>query len=145
MFYGITLHKYYNEIADMVQAAEMLIESQQDVTVALSDSIPPMPPIPEEVKSYTKSFIPKILTLVGLFSQLKKFKNAFFSPRSLDCEVEVPELSHGVAKQVLSRCVAVMLAHSGFECKHFGAILLFSIILFFFACSNTSKRARSFN
>lgn len=63
MLYGIALHKYYNEIADMVQAAETLIESQQD-TVTLCDAIPPMPPIPEVVKLHCKihSFIPKTFT-----------------------------------------------------------------------------------
>lgn len=62
MLYGIQLHKYYNEIADMVQAAETVIELQQDATVALCDSVPPMPPVPELTRLQARNslnFIPK--------------------------------------------------------------------------------------
>lgn len=63
ILYGITLHKYYNDISDMVQTAEMLIELKQD-TVALCDYLPPIPPIPDEIKLHTKShtFNPKTFT-----------------------------------------------------------------------------------
>lgn len=62
MLYGIALHKYYNEIPDMMQTA---IELQQDTGVFLSNTIPPIPPIPEVTRMHAKNnlnFIPKTFT-----------------------------------------------------------------------------------
>ncbi|XP_018321798.1 uncharacterized protein LOC108734657 isoform X2 [Agrilus planipennis] len=99
--YAITLHKYINDMSDMIRVAELAIESD---LIPPEDATSPIPEMPDIVRKHTRNnlnYIPKDFT-------------AF----SLGQCVEVPELSKAAVRQLLSKCVATLFAHIGFETSH---------------------------
>lgn len=95
IMYAITLHKHMNE---MVRVAELAIESD---LIPPADVVPPIPPMPEVQKKHTRNCL--------------NFISKEFTPFSLG-EAELnPEISPAIVKQILSKSVATMFAHIGYE------------------------------
>lgn len=46
----------------------------------------------------------------------------FFSDFTLGVDVEIPDLSRGVVRQILAKSIAVMFAHIGYESKFFNKL-----------------------
>ncbi|CAG9817993.1 unnamed protein product [Phaedon cochleariae] len=95
MMYAISLHKYAN---DMTKLTELATDMN---LIPPEDAAPPMPIMPKielRHKRNKLNYIPKDFT-------------AF----SCGLEVDIPELSEAVLKQILTKCVVTMFAHIGFE------------------------------
>ncbi|XP_019871954.2 uncharacterized protein LOC109600261 [Aethina tumida] len=101
ILYAISLHKYTNDMTEMIRVAELATEVN---LIPPEDAAPPMPEMPQiDIKHQRNSlnFITKELT-----------------PFSQGQEVEMPELSETVVKQILHKSVVTMFAHIGFETTH---------------------------
>lgn len=64
MLYAISLHKYANDMSDMIRVAELAIESN---LIPPADAVPPMPVMPDVNRKHIKNclnFIPKEFTYV---------------------------------------------------------------------------------
>ncbi|KAK9688432.1 Bromodomain associated [Popillia japonica] len=112
MLYAISLHKYANDITEMIRVAELAIELD---LIPPKDVIPPLPEIPQVSCRHVGNnlnYIPKQFT-------------AF----SLGKEIDVPEISDAVAKQILIKCVATMTAHIGYETTHQSVLDLLTDVL----------------
>nr|XP_023020905.1 uncharacterized protein LOC111509391 [Leptinotarsa decemlineata] len=97
MLYAISLHKYANDMRKMTElATEMNI-------IPSEDAAPPMPIMPEfelKHKRNNLNYIPKD-----------------FTSFSCGSEIDIPELSEAVVKEILPKCIVTMFAHIGFESK----------------------------
>ncbi|GJQ82087.1 putative histone H3 acetylation [Trypoxylus dichotomus] len=112
MLYAISLHKYANDITEMIRVAELAIELN---LIPPEDAIPPMPEAIEVPCKHVRNnlnYVPKQLT-------------AF----SLGKEIDVPEISDAVAKQILIKCIATMTAHVGYETTHQSVLDLLTDVL----------------
>ncbi|KAI4459401.1 staga complex 65 subunit gamma [Holotrichia oblita] len=112
MLYAISLHKYANDITEMIRVAELAIELD---LIPPKDVIPPLPEIPQVSCRHVGNnlnYIPKQFT-------------AF----SLGKEIDVPEISEAVAKQILIKCIATMTAHIGYETTHQSVLDLLTDVL----------------
>ncbi|KAJ8941137.1 hypothetical protein NQ318_004256 [Aromia moschata] len=112
MLYAISLHKYTNDMTEMIRVAELAMETN---LIPPEDAAPLMPIMPEINVKHTRNclnFMPKEST-------------------SLSCgwESELPELSDILVKKILSKCVAVMFAHIGFETTHQSVMDLLTDVL----------------
>lgn len=101
MLYAISLHKYINDMYEMIRVAELAIESD---LIPPADAVPPMPVMPQIERKHPPNclnFIPKE-----------------FTPFSLGEADMSPEISSTVIRQILSKSIATMFAHIGFETTH---------------------------
>ncbi|KAK5650211.1 hypothetical protein RI129_001240 [Pyrocoelia pectoralis] len=101
MMYAITLHKYANNMNEMIRVAELAIESG---LIPPADVVPPIPTMPEVQNKHARNclnFIPKE-----------------FTPFSLGEAEMSPEISSAVVKQILTKSIATMFAHVGYETTH---------------------------
>ncbi|XP_074029112.1 STAGA complex 65 subunit gamma [Leptinotarsa decemlineata] len=109
MLYAISLHKYANDMRKMTElATEMNI-------IPSEDAAPPMPIMPEfelKHKRNNLNYIPKD-----------------FTSFSCGSEIDIPELSEAVVKEILPKCIVTMFAHIGFETSHQSVLDVLSDVL----------------
>ncbi|XP_018575797.1 uncharacterized protein LOC108914455 [Anoplophora glabripennis] len=101
VLYSISLHKYANDMTEMIRVAELATETN---LIPPKDAAPPMPVRPEidiRHKRNNLNYMPKDCT-----------------PFTCGWDVEIPELSEIVVKKLLSKSVATLFAHVGFETTH---------------------------
>ncbi|XP_057661034.1 STAGA complex 65 subunit gamma-like [Diorhabda carinulata] len=99
--YAISLHKYANDMTEMIRVAELATEMN---LIPPEDAAPPMPLMPEVVLKHKRNklnFIPQVMT-----------------PFTSGKEVEFPELSEAVVKNLLKKSICAMFAHVGYETTH---------------------------
>lgn len=110
--YAISLHKYANDMTEMIRVAELATETN---LIPPEDAAPPMPIMPDihiKHKPNSLNFIPKELTDFGC-----------------GAEVEIPELSEAVVKKLLTKCIVTMFAHIGYETTHQSVLDLMTDVL----------------
>ncbi|KAF5280756.1 hypothetical protein FQA39_LY17980 [Lamprigera yunnana] len=101
VLYSVSLHKYINDLNEMIRVAELAIESN---LIPPADAVPPMPAMPRIERKH----------VVNCFNFIPKE----FTPFSLGEVTFCPELSSAVVKSILTKSVATMFAHIGFETTH---------------------------
>lgn len=95
--HAIALHKYANDIIEKIRLAEVVIESHVMPPQDVAPPLPEMPKVEIKHKRNKLNYIPKEFP---------------FHP-----EDDVPEISDSVAKQAVTKAVATLFAHIGYESK----------------------------
>ncbi|XP_066252136.1 STAGA complex 65 subunit gamma-like isoform X1 [Euwallacea similis] len=95
VMHAIDLHKWMSSMTEAIE----LVQSSKNKILTEVPKIPPMPNVQVKHKPNTMNFIP-------LDEQSEKE------------ELNVPELSETVLKQILTKCTAAMMAQIGFQKSH---------------------------
>ncbi|CAH0554090.1 unnamed protein product [Brassicogethes aeneus] len=101
MLYGISLHKYANDMIEMIRVAELATEVN---LIPPEDAAPPIPPTPELKVTHQRNNL--------------NYIEKEYTPFSRGEDVESPDLSETVVKQILQKCIVTIFAHVGFETTH---------------------------
>lgn len=126
--YAISLHKYANDMSEKIRVAELAIESN---LIPPKDVAPPILDIPPFTQKHCRNnlnFIPKD-----------------FTSFSLGEDVEVPEISETISKQVLIKSVATLCAHIGFETTHQSVLAFLTDVLELFYKTISQKLKIAFD
>lgn len=101
VMHTIALHKYDNDMAEKINLADVAM----DVMIMTPNDedllIPPMPEIQFKHKPNCLNFIPRD-----------------FTDFSKGIDVEMPELSKNVVREILNKCIATLFAHIGYETSY---------------------------
>ncbi|XP_030755711.1 uncharacterized protein LOC115882033 [Sitophilus oryzae] len=98
---AIQLHKWKNDMIEITALAEL---ASRNNLIPSADAVPPKPEMPA-IQSKLKT-------------NILNYMEASTSLESLRDEVEIPQISHPIVRNILVKCVATLTAHIGFETTH---------------------------
>lgn len=121
MSYAIELHKHANDMVDMINVAKLAMESNLIPPRDASLPIPKMPDIEQKHKLNNLNYMQKDVPPVD------------------DFDVAVPEIGGTLAKEILSKCVATIFAHIGYETTYQSTLDILTDILVSFLQKVSSR------